>query len=47
MDQKPEHGIPKNEDEKSMKKPQYERPKLIKLEEEMKWSKGGVCSGIV
>ena len=33
---------------KKPEKPQYEKPKLIKLEDEIKWSRGGVaCSAPV
>ena len=30
------------EHEKTTKKPPYEKPRLIRLEDEMMWSKGGV-----
>ena len=30
--------------EKSTDKPKYEKPRLIKLEDEIKWSRGGCIS---
>lgn len=34
--------IPKEEEQR--KKPEYEKPRLTKLEDEIKWSQGGICT---
>ena len=41
MDEKMDSDNVKSEDEERTKKPPYEKPRLIRLEDEMMWSKGG------
>ena len=41
MDEKLQNTNVGSGDEKKTEKPKYEKPRLIKLEDEMNWSKGG------
>lgn len=45
MDEKKENHNTDYRDEKDLQKPDYEKPRLIKLEDELGWSRGG-CSGV-
>ena len=41
MDSKQNESLSVDHSERQRQKPLYERPQLIKLEDEIKWSRGG------
>lgn len=47
MNDKNGRSDPNSAGEYRQKKPEYEKPRLIKLEEEMNWSVGGPCPSYV